>query len=77
MEGKKKVLYPQCPKCNLKMQIVIDPSQIVMEEGSFYLIVHAHGDLGENAHAIIIEVDNNLGIRGQHLSDYFEYTYDI
>jgi hypothetical protein len=48
-----------------------------MEEGSFYLIVHAHGILGEDAHAVIIEVDNNYGIRGQLLSDHFEYTYDI
>ncbi len=77
MARKKKVLYPQCPRCSLKMRIELDPDEIKFESGSFYLIVHAHGDLDENAHAVIIEVDNNFGVRGQLLSDIFEYTYDI
>lgn len=77
MARKKKVLYPQCPRCNLKMRIVLNPSEIEFEPGSFYLIVHAHGDLDNDAHAVIIEVDNNFGVRGQLLSDIFEYTYDI
>jgi hypothetical protein len=59
------------------MRIEIDPAELEYDPGSFYLIVHAHGDLGEDAHAVIIEVDNNLGVRGQLLSDVFEYTYDI
>ena len=74
---KKKILYPLCPRCKLKMRIEIDPSELNFEPGSFYIIVHAHGDLDEDAHAVIIEVDNNLGVRGQLLSDVFEYTYDI
>ncbi len=63
------------------MRVEIDPSEMenfkVTEAGTFYLIVHAHGDLDEDAHAVIIEVDNNMGVRGQLLSDIFEYTYDI
>lgn len=74
---KKKLLFPQCPRCNLKMRIELDPSEIHFEPGEFYIIVHAHGDLDEDAHACIIEVDANFGIRGQLLSDVFEYTYDV
>ncbi len=74
---KKKYLFPQCPRCNLKMRIMLDPDEVEFEDGGFYLIVHAHGDLDVDAHAVIIEVDNNFGIRGQLLSDIFEYTYDI
>ncbi len=59
------------------MRIELDPKEIKFEPGSFFLIVHAHGDLDEDAHAVIIEVDNNFGVRGQLLSDIFEYTYDI
>jgi hypothetical protein len=73
---KKKWIFPQCPRCNLKMRIGLDPN-IEFEHGSFYIIVHAHGDLDKDAHAVIIEVDNNFGVRGQLLSDVFEYTYDI
>ena len=74
---KKKLIFPQCPRCNLKMRIELDPDEIQFEPGSFYLYVHAHGDLDEDAHAVIIEVDNNFGIRGQLLSDIFEFTYDV
>ncbi|MBN2157506.1 MAG: hypothetical protein JW776_15780 [Candidatus Lokiarchaeota archaeon] len=77
MVGKKKTLFPQCPRCNLKMRIEINTEVIEVEPGSFYLIVHAHGDLDVDAHAVIIEVDNNFGIRGIRVSDIFEYTYDI
>ena len=71
------MLFPQCPRCHLKMRIELDPTVIKFETGSFYLVVHAHGDLDEDAHAVIIEIDNNFAVRGQLLSDIFEYTYDI
>ena len=77
MARKKKIIFPQCPRCSLKMRIELDPKEIKFEAGSFYLIVHAHGDLDKDAHAVIIEVDNNFGVRGQLLSDVFEYTYDV
>jgi hypothetical protein len=73
---KKKWIFPQCPRCNLKMRIALDP-KTKFDNGSFYVIVHAHGDLDNDAHAVIIEVDNNFGVRGQLLSDVFEYTYDV
>jgi hypothetical protein len=47
------------------------------EDSDLYWVVHAHGDLGSNAHALIIEIDRNLNVRNTRVSDEFYLTYDI
>ncbi|MCP4764555.1 MAG: hypothetical protein GY870_22455 [archaeon] len=74
--GKKNVYVP-CKKCGKRIRIQLDRDLDFSREDHIYTLVHAHGELGEDAHALIMEVDRNLNIRNTRVSDDFIMTFDI
>lgn len=72
-----KNIYVMCRKCSKRVRIQINRNLNFSREDNLYTIVHAHGDLGEDAHALIIEIDKNLNVRNTRISDEFFLTFDI
>ena len=73
----KKNIYAICKKCGKRIRVQIDKDIEITREDQIYLIVHAHGELGKDAHALIIEVDKNLNVRNIRESNEFFLTFDI
>ena len=73
----KKNIYVVCKKCGKRVRIQLDQDLKFSREDHLLTIVHAHGELGENAHAIIVEMDRNFNIRSSRVSDEFFITFDI
>jgi hypothetical protein len=74
---KKKTIFVMCKKCGTRLQIKVPRELKFPENSDLYWVVHAHGNLDSDAHALIIEVDRNLNVRNTRISDEFYYTYDI
>ena len=66
-----------CKKCGTRIQIKLRRDVYFPEHSDLYWVVHAHGDLDADAHALVIEIDRNLNVRNTRVSDEFYYTYDI
>ena len=77
MPMKFKTIFVMCKKCGTRIQIKLRRDVEFPEHSDLYWVVHAHGDLDGDAHALIIEVDRNLNVRNTRVSDEFFYTYDI
>jgi len=73
----KKSIYAICKKCGKRIRVQIDKDIKITREDQIYLIVHAHGELGKDAHALIIEIDKNLNVRNVRESNEFFLTFDI
>ncbi|MBN2154905.1 MAG: hypothetical protein JW776_02540 [Candidatus Lokiarchaeota archaeon] len=73
----KKIIFVMCKKCGTRIQIKLDRNIKFPDGSDLYWIVHAHGDLEKDAHALIIEIDRNLNVRNTRVSDEFFFTYDI
>jgi hypothetical protein len=73
----KKKIYAHCRKCGKRIRIELDTKNVKFSGDQLHLIVHAHGELGEDAHAVIIEIDRNFNIRNTRISDKFFFTFDI
>lgn len=73
----KKNIYAICRKCNKRIRVQLDKDLNITREDQIYLIVHAHGELGEEPHALIIEIDKNLNVRNVRVSNEFFLTFDI
>jgi len=74
---KLKNLFVVCKLCGKSIQIKIERDIDIIQEDGIYRIVHAHGDLDKNPHAIIVEIDKNLNIRNTRIADKLILTYDI
>ena len=75
--GSKKNIYVMCKTCGKRVRIQLDRELKFSRDDNLYHVVHAHGELGEDAHAIIIEIDRNLSVRNVKQSDEFFMTFDI
>ena len=72
-----KTIFVMCKKCGTRIQIKLPRNIEFPEHSDLYWVVHAHGDLDSDAHALIIEVDRNLNVRNTRVSDEFYLTYDV
>ncbi|MHA1729238.1 MAG: hypothetical protein ACTSWY_10965 [Promethearchaeota archaeon] len=72
----KKSIYVVCKKCGKRIQIKLNPN-LNFSDDNLYLIVHAHGELGEDAHALSIEIDRNYNVRSSRVSNEFFFTFNI
>ena len=72
-----KIIFVMCKKCGSRIQIKIPRDVIFPDQSDLYWVVHAHGELDSDAHALIIEIDRNLNVRNTRVSDEFYLTYDI
>lgn len=75
--SRKKNLYIMCKHCGKRIRIIIDRDLEFSQEDQLYRIVHAHGEFGDDPHALIIEVDRNLNVRNTRVSDELIFTFDI
>ena len=73
----KKSFYVMCKKCGKRIRIQIEEDTEFLRGDHLYTIVHAHGELGGDAHALILDIDRNFNIRNTRVSDEFFLTFDI
>lgn len=76
--GRKKNLYVMCKHCGKRIRIVVNRDlEFSKDDDQLYRIVHAHGEFGDDPHALIIELDRNLNVRNTRTSDKLIFTFDI
>ncbi|MHA1342288.1 MAG: hypothetical protein ACTSRZ_21175 [Promethearchaeota archaeon] len=73
----KKNIFVVCKYCGKSIRLSIERDLDISQEEGLYRIVHAHGDLGEDPHAIIVEIDKNLNVRNLKVADKLIFTFDI
>ena len=73
----KKNIYVPCKKCGKRIHIQLEKELEFSREDNIYTVVHGHGELGQDPHALIIEIDKNLNVRNTRVSDQFFFTFEV
>jgi hypothetical protein len=76
-KGDKKSIYVMCKHCGKRIRIILDRDLQFSQDDQLYHVVHAHGELGEDPHALIIEIDHNLNVRNLRVSDKLFFTFEV